>query len=534
MSKEKEYDITPNANRLINSLRSMGYELNTAVCDLIDNSIEANANKIYVQLEMDHDGYVEFSITDDGDGMSQDELRNAFTYGSNERTTPTLGKFGLGLKTSSTAFSRRLIVASKSLESDDCYSGYLDLDELDSQWKIKISPASDQYKNKLSRFSKKGSGTIVRWENIDNYLPTYPMSDHKKRYAAHKKQLENKVTGTGLKNHIAYTFSELIKGDTGVKIYLNDEEIVYKDLFLRNASLNLSEGEKIIPVEDPENNKIVGEFKLQAWCLPNKGLMNKDQRLECNYKNTTQGIYVFREKRLIASAETFKLWSKDPHDSLFRVELHFNNELDSFFKVSVDKGKLFPNEDLMAVLEDFTKAHRGTANKIYRRKAAETSVDLSKDIHKNTNKTIENTVLDLPASSKVEKVEDGQTTIINPEGKSTQLKLVYDNDPNPDALFVKTSSELPEDVLYQPTIDRDNNNGVIINTMHEFYPRVYLPQKLLDPNAYLAIDYLFYALSRAELRNTSEESKQVIEDIRVDISRTLRHLSENLPESKDE
>ena len=189
MSKEKEYDITPNANRFINSLRSMGYELNTAVCDLIDNSIEANANKIYVQLEMDHDGYVEFSITDDGDGMSQDELRNAFTYGSNERTTPTLGKFGLGLKTSSTAFSRRLIVASKSLESDDCYSGYLDLDELDSQWKIKISPASDQYKNKLSRFSKKGSGTIVRWENIDNYLPTYPMSDHKKRYAAHKKQL---------------------------------------------------------------------------------------------------------------------------------------------------------------------------------------------------------------------------------------------------------------------------------------------------------------------------------------------------------
>lgn len=534
MSEEKEYDITPNANRLINSLRSMGYELNTAVCDLIDNSIEANASKIYVQLEMDHDGNVEFSITDDGDGMSQDELRNAFIYGSNERRTPTLGKFGLGLKTSSTAFCRRLIVASKSSQSDGCYSGYLDLDEVDSKWTIKISPAINQYKNKISRFSKEGTGTIVRWENIDNYLPAYPMSDKKKRYAAHKRALENTVTGTGLKNHIAYTFSELIKGDNGIKIYLNDEEIAYKDLFLRNASLSLSEGEKIIDVEDPENNKVVGKFRLQAWCLPNKGLMTKEQRLECNYKNTTQGIYVFREKRLIASAQTFKLWAMDPHDSLFRVELHFNNELDSFFKVSVDKGKLFPNDDLMTVLEDFTKAHRSTANKIYRRKSAENSVKFSKDIHKNTNRTIVNTVLDLPASATVEKVENGRTTIVNPEGKSTQLKLVYDNDPNPDALFVKTSSELPEDVLYQPTIDRDNNNGVIINTMHEFYPRVYLPQKLLDPNAYLAIDYLLYALARAELRNTSEESKQVIEDIRVDISRTLRHLSQNLPESKDE
>lgn len=534
MSEEREYDITPNANRLINSLRSMGYELNTAVSDLIDNSIEAKATKIYVQLEMDHDGNVEFSIVDDGEGMSQDELRNAFTYGSNERTTPTLGKFGLGLKTSSTAFARKLIVASKCKKSDGFYSGYLDLDEMDAKWKIKISPASDKYKNTILNFSEKGTGTIVRWEKIDNYLPAYPMSDQKRRNTAHKKALENTITGTGLKNHIAYTFSELIKDDNGVKIFLNDEKIKHRDLFLRDKSLSLSEGEKVIPVEDPEDSKIVGEFKLQAWCLPNKGLMTKDQRQECNYKNTTQGIYIFREKRLIASAQTFGLWSKDPHDSLFRVELHFNNELDSFFKVSVDKGKLFPNDDLMSVLDNFVTAHKGTANKIYRRKAAENSVDSSKDIHKNTNKTIENIVLDLPASALVESVNGGETTIINPEGKSTQLKLVYDSDPNPDALFVKTSSELPDEVLYQPTIDKDNNNGVVINTMHEFYPRVYLPQKLLDPNAYLAIDYLFYALARAELRNTSEESKQVIEDIRVDISRTLRHLSQNLPESKDE
>lgn len=49
--------------------------------------------------------------------MTESELRNAMRYGSEKRPNPkSLGKFGMGLKTASTAFCRRLVVLSQKEE----------------------------------------------------------------------------------------------------------------------------------------------------------------------------------------------------------------------------------------------------------------------------------------------------------------------------------------------------------------------------------------------------------------------------------
>ena len=363
--------------------------------------------------------------------------------------------------------------------------------------------------------------------------PKTPKTD-KKRKDAFKKVIENKVTNEGLKNHLSWTFSELIKGKNGINIYLNNERIEFKDLFLRKVSKNLTEGEKIINVEDPETGKKVDSFRLVAWATPPKSEMTKEMKQEIAYKNTRMGFYVFRENRLISSAETFGLFTKEAHGSLFRAELHFSSKLDSFFKVDVKKGTLLPNEDLLAVLEEFIKPHLKSANNIYRQTGAKTKVELSKDVHKNSNASIEKKILELPETAKVESVAGNKPTIVNSKGQKTQLSIVYDDEPDANALYIKTSEELEGFNLYAPTIDKHHNSGVVLNVSHEFYPRVYLPQKLLDPNAYLAIDYLLYALARAELNNTSEASKIIFEDLRTDVSRTLRQLADNLPESKDE
>lgn len=48
----EEYDLAvPNAASLMQSLRAFGYDIATAVADLIDNSITAQANRISVQFE---------------------------------------------------------------------------------------------------------------------------------------------------------------------------------------------------------------------------------------------------------------------------------------------------------------------------------------------------------------------------------------------------------------------------------------------------------------------------------------------------
>ena len=48
--KPKAHELIPSARRLITSLRDMGYDFATAVADVIDNSIEARATRIDVDV----------------------------------------------------------------------------------------------------------------------------------------------------------------------------------------------------------------------------------------------------------------------------------------------------------------------------------------------------------------------------------------------------------------------------------------------------------------------------------------------------
>src|ERR1043166_6394813 len=94
---------------LIESLRSIGYNLPTAIADIIDNSITAHANNIDATLHWaGSDSWIR--IDDDGDGMSEPELFEAMRPGSQNpletRSSDDLGRFGLGLKTASFSQAR--------------------------------------------------------------------------------------------------------------------------------------------------------------------------------------------------------------------------------------------------------------------------------------------------------------------------------------------------------------------------------------------------------------------------------------------
>ena len=110
MNQEKELtedDFRPSAGRLVESLRDTGYSREAAFADILDNAIAANATRIAIELQYMY-GEFRVTITDNGDGMSEVDLKNAMRYGSDRRPNPkSLGKFGMGLKTASTAFCRR-------------------------------------------------------------------------------------------------------------------------------------------------------------------------------------------------------------------------------------------------------------------------------------------------------------------------------------------------------------------------------------------------------------------------------------------
>src|SRR5436190_8200694 len=97
-------DLKPRPSMLMESLRSMGYKLETALADVIDNSIAAGARNVSVRF-LWANGEPWIAILDDGRGMTQDELIEAMRFGSTsplfQRSKDDLGRFGLGMKTAS-------------------------------------------------------------------------------------------------------------------------------------------------------------------------------------------------------------------------------------------------------------------------------------------------------------------------------------------------------------------------------------------------------------------------------------------------
>ena len=116
LRQERTADATPHAASLVESLRDIGYSLDTALADIIDNSITAGAKT--VQLFADTVGdEPAIALLDDGSGMSESELIEAMRPGSKNprlsRESKDLGRFGLGLKSASFSQCRRLTVITR-------------------------------------------------------------------------------------------------------------------------------------------------------------------------------------------------------------------------------------------------------------------------------------------------------------------------------------------------------------------------------------------------------------------------------------
>ena len=110
----KTINLPPFAPTLMESTRSIGYSIEAAIADIIDNSIAAEASMIDLDF-FPIDAYI--SILDDGYGMDEEALQLAMQYGSKNpldiRDNDDLGRYGLGLKTASLSQCRKLTVISK-------------------------------------------------------------------------------------------------------------------------------------------------------------------------------------------------------------------------------------------------------------------------------------------------------------------------------------------------------------------------------------------------------------------------------------
>lgn len=315
----------PYAPLLMESMRSLGYSFDTAIADLIDNSVSAQAKHVKILLDPSDDP--QLIIFDDGRGMSPAALQEALRFGSrgpaDTRDEFDLGRFGLGLKSASLSQCRRLVVVSKHNGILSCFSW--DLDEVikSGEWSVlEYSQEEIEQLPSIGLFNLVESGTYVLLQNFDRISA----SSHDV-----KKTLDSLIETA--EDHLALVFHRIITEDK-VSIIINGRPIEPRDPFLENHKSTQRLREQSINIDDKK-------ITLQPYILPHRSKLTKEDLRKVGGADdlrTNQGFYIYRCKRLIIWGTWFRLLSKEELNKLARVKVDIPNSLDEIWSIDVKKS----------------------------------------------------------------------------------------------------------------------------------------------------------------------------------------------------
>jgi hypothetical protein len=528
MNNIEEIELQPDPERVIVGLRDTGYEFNTAVADIVDNSIAANASLIVLRLDADFRGNIRLIIADNGDGMDRQGLINAMRYGSKARANPaSLGKYGLGLKTASTAFCTKLSVISRPDGTTEPLMATWDLYHVAkvNRWSLLLSDQVDKDSFELLQSTAPDlAGTVVLWEQVDRLIKDYSNPSGKSAQKALKAKEE------ALRQHLAMVYQRFLDPDDdrakNISIELNGTNVEAWDPFQRYVSELVAEATTNVEMEDGKQ----ASFVVRAYILPRREEFASDELAKrAMLTNDRQGIYIYRENRLIHDADWLGLFQKEPHISLLRVEFSFDHRLDNAFHLDIKKSQIILNDALADWLAtEFLVAPRREANRRAREGQQKLVNAKSTGAHDNSNNNIRNREA-AAGGPKVGSIDskNGTAEIDNKHGRTT-LKLTVTSAKRPGEVFIQPVEGINNGLLFQPAII-DQHKGVQINTTHPYYHKVYIPNYNRSVTIQ-GLDSLMWALSVAELSAVQDETADIFKDMRFEISRILDKLVETLPE----
>lgn len=252
----KEKLLTPFAPVLVESTRSIGYSFESALADILDNSVGNSSKNIWVNFSSEDAPLL--AVVDDGSGMSEIELESAMRYGSKSsletRDPKDLGRFGLGLKMASMSQCRKLTVITKKDSEINAACWDLDFINEKGNWIIKKFDTKEIKKfHCIDELMRLKSGTIVIWELFDRMSSS---SVNKRKIFDEKIELA--------RDHIALVFHRFIDPDVigqGVSFFFNGVKVVGYDPFLVSNPATQPLPEEIIKI----NNEAI---KIKPYVLP--------------------------------------------------------------------------------------------------------------------------------------------------------------------------------------------------------------------------------------------------------------------------
>lgn len=345
-------DITPDV-RLLRVLRNSGFNLQTAMGEILDNALDAGANQIDVSVFMNNRQKKNIMIVDNGKGMSEDTLRYSLTLAKEMKVgVDQLGKYGMGMKTASLSLSTSFVIFTKTFSGDVLF-GEFNINKMEraNEFKTEVRKATaDEVEYFTDKIGNQRSGTVLIIQNCDRLDIGFPTFTRQ------------------MNAFIGMTYKYAIQ--RGITFTLTDDTVTKKsvesiDPLMRDFKDTYLVAEKeAFPVEyiDEAGKTRTTFIEVSVSLLPkpdktSKGMTVNGKRAELTINQKNQGIYFYREGRMVGQALMWNEVTGERHNSKnrHRIEIYCKSELDDEIRMNHQKGNVSPTGAIKNQLAEILK-----------------------------------------------------------------------------------------------------------------------------------------------------------------------------------
>lgn len=497
-------------DKFIQATRESGYRNTTsAIAELVDNALQADATKIGIQVARSTDTHnpLRIAVVDNGAGMTPSSLREALRFGGSSRFNDRggLGRFGMGLPNASLSQARRVDVYTWRSGRKSIWS-YLDVDEIASG---KIEHVPEPKQASPPEWCPKPatpSGTIVIWERCDKL-------DHRRAST-----IQRKVSAL-LGRMFRYFLWD------GAKIIVNEEEVTPIDPLFMSSNSHMSGAVEFQDIWSCEvraslngNDASFGSVSVRFSELPVNEWhhISNEEKRRLGISNGA-GLSIVRGGREVDYGWFFTgAKRRENYDDWWRGEIRFEPVLDEAFGITHTKQQIRPKAHLVEALQPHIETIARVLNARVRQAHQRVqSGELSRSIEQTAQRR-EPEIPPLPQLSE-SKTRKQLATILD---RNPELEILLRGSGEGPAYRV-LEDELSDSSFYKPVA----SPALVVanlNRRHPIYKRLFQP---LIESSPLGMRDALYALllsaARAEGMASKTADQRTLEEFRLRWSRVL-------------
>lgn len=517
----------------INSVRYLGLTTSDSIKELIDNSIDAKASNIYLNI-FEEDGKIQITLEDNWIGVNKELINQVLSFwGRWDSVGPNIiWKFWWGLSSAACTQTKRTELYSKQEWGDDYYFSYIDLAQLKNQ-SSNLLPQPIVKKPKYEIQCSWKSWTFIHFKDCDNL-----------DFKIISKLVEK------IENDISETYRYFLS--KGLKIYINNKEIsiidpLYQidwakdiDIFWKSETIFEYKYIPDIKIIDKVTNK-PAEIKISIFLMDFDKIKNIPwyrSLVKGIFWINNQGFYLVRNWRQIWSGLTLSIFTKHNHLNYFRWEITFPESLDWLFWVHTNKSRFTIKWEIKDIIKDLTKKPISEARTLSEKFEKETLsrddnniwIKRSEKIISKLNKSlwINNKLLFNINNEKLEEEKKKEVDKINENEKLSEKEKKEEVDKINEKYNIPYifdfESRWQANTFYEVIFKWTTQSKIVINIDHPFYDKIYIESRKEWLEMYLELMIYMFVKAEHEIKWLNKEKEEFYINEKIQWSNILRKL----------